>query len=425
MIDVTHLRANPELYAEAARKKRVSFDVQAFLALDETYRALKTEVEQSRALQNQASKLLPTLKGDEKTQKLSEMKELSQSLKEKETLLKEKDEEWNRLLLRAPGIPLSEVPEGKDDSENVESHKWGEPPKFSFPIKDHIEIGKSLGIIDIERGVKISGTRNYFLKGDGAALHHAVLQASLQFLSKRGYTRVEPPHIVNYPAMMGTGYFPGGEEQAYQLDPRDPEKFLIGTSEVSVCASHMGEILSLDELPKRYAGYSPCYRREAGTYGKDTQGLYRIHQFYKVEQVVICKNDAEESSRFHAELLKNAEDFLQHLELPYRVVKVCTGDMGLGQVFKHDIECWMPSRNSYGETHSCSTFYEFQARRLNLRYRDETGKVVFCHTLNNTHIASPRVLIPLIENNQESDGRIKIPKALQPFMDGKTHLSAV
>lgn len=425
MIDVTHLRSNPELYAEAARKKRVSFDVQAFLALDESYRALKTEVEQARALQNQASKLIPTLKGDEKAAKLAEMKELSQTLKDKDAILKEQEEQWNKILLRAPGIPLPEVPEGKDDSENVESHKWGEIPSFNFAIKDHIELGKSLGIVDIERGVKIAGARNYFLKGDGAALHHAVLQASLSFLSKRGFTRVEPPHVVNYQSMMGTGYFPGGEDQAYQLDERDPERYLIGTSEVSVCAAHMDEMLSPSDLPKRYAGFSPCYRREAGSYGKDTHGLYRIHQFYKVEQVVICKNDVVESAKFHAELLKNAEDFLQLLELPYRVVKVCTGDMGLGQVYKHDIECWMPSRNSYGETHSCSTFYEFQARRLNLRYRDEQGKVQFCHTLNNTHIASPRVLIPLLENNQDKDGRIRIPKALQPFMDGKTHIESV
>ena len=423
MIDVTHLRDHPESYAEAARKKRVSFNVQEFLSLDDTYRELKTEVEQVRAHQNSVSKLIPTLKGDEKASKLAEMKELSAALKEKEATLKQTEDEWKKLLLRAPGIPLSEVPEGKDDSENVESHRWGNAPTFSFEPKDHIELGKNLGIIDVERGVKIAGARNYFLKGAGSALHHAVLQASLSFLSKRGYTRVEPPHVVNYAAMMGTGYFPGGEEQAYKLDDRDPDRFLIGTSEVSVCAAHMDEVLNLPELPKRYAGYSPCYRREAGTYGKDTHGLYRIHQFYKVEQVVICRNDAAESAKFHAELLKNAEDFLQLLELPYRVVKVCTGDMGLGQVFKHDIECWMPSRKSFGETHSCSTFYEFQARRLNLRYRDEQGKMTFCHTLNNTHIASPRVLIPLLENNQEPDGSIRIPKALQPFMDGQTKIS--
>ena len=230
---------------------------------------------------------------------------------------------------------------------------------------------------------------------------------------------MDPPHLVKYEAMLGTGYFPGGEEQAYKLDDRDPATFLIGTSEVSVCSYHMEEILTESELPKRYAGYSPCYRREAGTYGKDTQGIYRIHQFYKVEQVVICKNDENESASYHAEILANAEDLMKLLELPYRVVDVCTGDMGLGQVYKNDIETWMPSRQKYSETHSCSTFYDFQARRLNLRYKNQAGKNVFCHTLNNTLVASPRILIPLLEVHQTKDGGVRIPAALRRYMGGQ------
>jgi seryl-tRNA synthetase len=222
--------------------------------------------------------------------------------------------------------------------------------------------------------------------------------------------------------MLGTGYFPGGEEMAYHLDERDDGFHLIGTAEVPVASYHADEILTVDELPKRYAGYSPCYRREAGAYGKDTYGLYRVHQFYKVEQVVLCRADAEESLSLHYELLSNAEHVMQMLELPYRVVDVCTGDMGQGQVFKHDIEAWMPSRKAYGETHSCSSFYDFQARRLNTRYKDSNGKNVFCYTLNNTCIASPRVLIPLLENHQNVDGSITIPAALRPYMGGQERI---
>jgi seryl-tRNA synthetase len=221
---------------------------------------------------------------------------------------------------------------------------------------------------------------------------------------------------------MGTGYFPGGEDMAYHLDQRDDESYLIGTSEVPVAAYHLDETLNHAELPKRYSGYSPCYRREAGTYGKDTRGLYRVHQFYKVEQVVICENNEETSRALHNELLGNAEELLTLLELPYRVVVVCTGDMGQGQVWKHDIETWMPSRNAYSETHSCSTLHDFQARRLNLKYRDQSGKSVYCHTLNNTLIASPRVLIPLIENHQLEDGSIRVPKALQKYLGGLTKI---
>jgi seryl-tRNA synthetase len=233
---------------------------------------------------------------------------------------------------------------------------------------------------------------------------------------------MSPPHLVGYQAMMGTGYFPGGEEMAYQLDDRDKGTFLIGTSEVPLCAYHGDEVFSKSELPKRYAGLSPCYRREAGTYGKDTQGLYRVHQFFKVEQVVICVADEKQSLIYHEELLTNAELFLQSLELPYRVVIVCAGDMGQGQVWKHDIECWMPSRKNWGETHSCSSLHAFQARRLNMKYKNDDGKNIFCFTLNNTLVATPRVLIPLIEIHQTSDGKVRIPAVLRPYMGGREFL---
>lgn len=419
MIDLAELREHPEVYEEACRKKRVNFDVRAFLELDKRYRAAKTEFENLRSQQNAFSKEIPKLKGEEKDAKMASMKALAAKIKDESEQFAQLEKEWKTQQLRIPGVPLDIVPEGKDDSENKERRRWGTLPEFKFAPRDHVELGKLLDIIDIERGVKIAGARNYFLKGDGARLQHAVMSLALDLLHKKNYVIMEPPHIVKYEAMMGTGYFPGGEEQAYHLDDRDPEFYLIGTSEVSVCSYHADEILDEAELPKLYGGYSPCYRREAGTYGKDTQGIYRIHQFYKVEQVAICKADAAESARIHAELLGNAEQLMQMLGLPYRVVDVCTGDMGQGQVYKNDIEAWMPSRKNYGETHSCSSFHEFQARRSGIRYKGADGKNRYCHTLNNTLIASPRILIPLLEVYQNEDGSVTIPEALRPYLGGQ------
>jgi seryl-tRNA synthetase len=419
MIDLHDLRERPEEYQRACEKKRINLDIKAFLELDTEYRKLRSEIEATRAQQNAFSKELPKLSGPEKEAKLAEMKTVADRLHEGRAKFKDLEEKWTRLQLLLPSIPLDRVPVGKDDSENVPQRSWGDVPVPGFEIRDHVRLGKELDILDIERGVKVAGARSYFLKGDGARLQHAVMSLAMDVLHKKGYTLMDPPHIVTYEAMMSTGYFPGGEEMAYHLDERDNGFYLIGTSEVPVASYHANEILSLDELPKRYAGYSPCYRREAGAYGKDTYGLYRVHQFYKVEQVVLCKADPEESMRFHNELLSNAETVMQLLELPYRVVDVCTGDMGQGQVYKNDIEAWMPSRKAYGETHSCSSFYDFQARRLQTRYKDTSGKNVFCYTLNNTCIASPRLLIPLLENHQNADGSVTIPKALRPYMGGQ------
>ncbi|MDZ4784977.1 MAG: serine--tRNA ligase [bacterium] len=421
MIDLHDLRTNPTKYKEACLKKRINFDIEEFLKLDASLKEQRQVIESLRALQNKTSKEIPTLKGAEKETKLQEMKEVSSKLKEAAPALSAAEATWRKLQLLIPSIPSPRVPEGKDDTENVQIRTWGEIRKFNFTPKSHVELGNELDILDIERGVKIAGSRNYFLKGDGALLQHAVLSLTRDLLSKKGFILMEPPHIVSYQAMEGTSYFPGGEEQAYHLDERD-DKYLIGTAEVPVTAYHMDEILNESELPKRYAGYSPCYRREAGTYGKDAQGLYRIHQFYKVEQVVIASNSVEESEKLHAEILGNAEEILRLLNIPYRVVDVCGGDIGRGQVYKNDIESWMPSRNSWGETHSCSTFHDFQSRRLNLRYRDSNDKLHFCYTLNNTCIASPRVLIPVIELNQNEDGTITIPEALRQYMGGRSKI---
>lgn len=422
MIDLNDVRTRPEAYQEAATKKHLTVDIAAFVELDQRYRQVLTDLELLRAEQNKVSKIIPTLKGDDKQTKLEEMKSLAARLKEQTAELRELEERWNREQLLIPSIPLDVVPVGADDTANQEVRRWGEIGDRDYEIRDHVELGQLLDIIDVERGVKIAGARSYFLKGDGVRLQHAIMSLAMDYLHSKGFTLFDCPHIVKYDAMMGTGYFPGGEDMAYHLDERDDDCYLIGTSEVSVASYHSNEILEEGDLPKRYAGYSPCYRREAGTYGKDTRGLYRVHQFFKVEQVVVCRADAEESARMHAELLANAETVLRLLELPYRVVISSTGDMGQGQVFKNDIEAWMPSRNAFGETHSCSTFYDFQARRLKLRYRTADGSKVFCHTLNNTCVASPRILIPLLEYHQNSDGSVTIPVALRPYLGGQERI---
>ncbi|MGE3279374.1 MAG: serine--tRNA ligase [Candidatus Altimarinota bacterium] len=427
MIDIRQLRENTDSFKKGAKDK--GFDVKLIdrlLTMDEELRELKQAVEQKRSEQNAAAKKIAGLQGEEKERAIAEMQGSKDGLKAEEERLRVMEEEVQHLLLLMPAPALERVPLGKTDEENVEIRTWGEVPEFDFEIKDHVQLGEELDILDIPRGVKVSGSRFYFLKNEGALLEMAILKYTLDKLVKKGFSPMIPPVLVKYDAMMGTSYFPGGEESAFAVGVKkqkgggieDDGLYLVGTSEVSVTSYHQGETLEESELPKLYAGYSNCFRREAGTYGKDTHGIYRIHQFQKVEQVVICKNDPEESAKMHQMILGNAEEVLQDLKLPYRVVDVCTGDMGQGQIYKNDIETWMPSRGKYGETHSCSTFHEFQARRLNLKYKDKDGNKHFCHTLNNTCIASPRVLIPLLEIYQQKDGSVAIPEVLQPYMLG-------
>ncbi len=430
MLDPKYILQNPDEIKETAKKKYINFDVDAFISLDEDRRATQVKLDEAREAKNEASKKIAQLQGEEKQAAIAEMQEKGDNEKALAEKLREIETKWRNMLLTAPGRIHPDVPVGKDDSDNKELYKVGDMPTFDFQPKDHVELGLELDILDIERGVKVAGSRNYYLKGDGALLELALLRYTLDKLNAKGFTPFLPPLLVNYRAMEGTSYFPGGEEQAYAVGvtrPGEPiesdEKFLIGTSEVPVAAYHMDEILREDELPKMYAGYSYCFRREAGTYGKDTHGLYRIHQFQKIEQIIICRNDEEESARMHALLLANAEEVLQDLGLHYRVVANSSGDMGQGQFYKNDIETWMPSREGYGETHSCSTFLDFQSRRLNIRYKDENGKNVFAHTLNNTCVASPRILIPILECYQNADGSVTIPEPLRPYMSGKTKIT--
>lgn len=416
MLDIKYIRENSGLIKEGARKKRIPIDVDRLIEVDEIRRKLLQEADNLKAQKNESSQAISKLKGDEKAAAIAKMKDVSDRIKELDTQLEEVVSEFDGLMLKVPNPPDPEVPEGADDRENVEIRTWGNIPKFDFEPKDHVELGELLDILDIPRGVKLAGARSYILKNEGALLEYAVLMYALQKLVKLGFNPMIVPHLVKDIAMIGTAYFPGGEEQAYACE-RDG-LYLIGTAEVPVTSYHYDEILDEKDLPKHYCGISPCYRREAGTYGKDTKGLYRIHQFQKIEQVIVCKADEQISAQEHEFITNNSENLVKDFGLPHRVVMVCAGDLGQPQKRKYDIECWMPSRNGYGETHSSSKFFDFQARRLKLRYRDSEGNIKYCHTLNNTFVATPRILISVLECNQQKDGSVVIPEVLRPFMAG-------
>jgi len=440
MLDIKFIRENAELFKQAAQAKRINCDVDRLIEVDQRRRELQLALDKFREQVKESGQRIGLLRNSKsewykraiaegktdaniKSEADSvqvELTAIKPKIKELEDSVGPNQAEFEQLMLTIPQPADPDVPVGKDESENVELRKVGEVRRFDFEPKDHVTLGAELGVIDIERGVKLAGSRNYVLKGDGALLHQAVLRLAQDMMVARGFTPMVVPVLVKEEVMYGTGYFPTGRDQAY-LCERD-ELSLVGTAEVPITAYHSDEILNESDLPLKYCAMSTCFRREAGAAGKDTTGLYRIHLFDKVEQVVICRNDKDESKRWHNEILQNAEDVLQALGLPYRVVNVCTGDLGMGQVQKFDIETWMPSRNSYGETHSASRFYEFQARRLKLRYRDGTKKIHFCHTLNNTVIASPRVLIPILELFQNRDGSVTIPQVLRPFMRGRERM---
>ena len=421
MIDIRLLRENPELVRQGAIRKHFPDRAEAVdraLAIDSELRALLPRIEGMRAQQKKASKEIGRLAPEEREAKLGEQQQLKaeiQSLEESEKDLKQR---LDKELVQLPQVPDEGVPEGKDDSFNAEVRKVGEPRQFDFEPRSHDDLAIAQGWLDVERAAALAGSRNYMLFGDLALLHDSVLRFALDHMTSKGFVAVDPPLLVRDEVMAGTGFFPGGEEQTYRV-PSDGLN-LIGTSEVPVTAIHGGQILAEDELPKRYVARSVCFRREAGTYGKDTKGLYRVHQFQKVEQVIVDVADPERSKAHHEEIVRNAEEVLEAFGLAWRVVVVCGGDLGVGQAFKYDIETWMPSRQSYGETHSASRFYDFQARRLGMRYRSkDTKKPVYCHTLNNTVLASPRVLIALLETHQRSDGTVSIPEALRPYMGGR------
>jgi seryl-tRNA synthetase len=421
VLDLKFIRQFPELVRAGARKKRIACDIDQLLRLDEEARGRGVELDQLRAEQNTLGAQVAKAPVDQKKALLERLAAIKAKHNTLEAAQREQEVELQKLLLRVPNVPADAVPEGKDDSENVVLKLWGEPRKFDFALRDHVALAEAQGWLDIERAARLSGSRNYVLKGDLSLLEGAAMRFALDMMVGRGFTPLSVPTLVRSEIMVGTGYFPGGEDQAYRCDERD-DLCLVGTAEVPVTALHMDEIFKLEELPRLYVAQSSCYRREAGAAGKDTRGLYRVHQFQKVEQVVIDVADPARSIEHHQSILKNSEDLLQALELPYRVVNVCGGDLGAPQIQKFDIETWMPSRKGYGETHSASRFHEYQARRLNLRYRDGEGKVRFCHTLNNTVAASARILIALLENHQNADGTVRLPAILVPYMGGRKTL---
>ena len=422
MLDLTFIRNNPGLIKEACRLKNNSLDVDYLLDVDRRVVALQRETEEMRAEQKQLSKRIQAAGKEQelRAQLLAQGKELAEQLKRREPELNTLLDERQQLLYLVPNIPDPSAPVGKDENDNVPFKYWGEKPHFDFEPLDHYALMQKLDLVDIERGVKVAGARSYVLKGDAARLELALMHFAMDRMAQKGFTPLIVPALAREHCFIGNGQFPKARDQVYALEGQDT--FLVGTSEVAITGMYKDEIFQFEQLPLTLVGFCPCFRQEAGTYGKDTRGVFRVHQFNKVEQYVICEASHEESVRWHEQLLQNSEELVQALELPYRVLNVCTGDMGDGKVAMYDLECWLPSEERYRETHSCSYFHDWQARRVNMRYRDTDGKLHFVHTLNNTAIASPRILLPLLEIHQQADGSVRIPAALRPYLGGQEYI---
>ena len=417
MLSLQFIRDHPDAVRKAAAEKNAGLDLDRLLALDEQVRGLKTRIDELRRQRNEISAGFKTADPADRPALGAKAKAFGAEATEAEGALAERSAELEALMLRVPNIPWSGAPVGPDESSNTVVRIEGRPPRFDFEPKDHVALAEMNGWADLSRITQVAGTRMYALKGRLALLEQALMFWAQQLIADDGFTLMTVPSLARPEAFVGTGHFPGHEEEAYEI-PKDG-LYLAGTAEIALTGLHSGEILDAAQLPILYAGYSPCFRREAGSAGRDVRGLLRVHQFYKLEQYVICADDEEESARWHARLLANAERLLQGLEIPYQVIETSTGDMGLGKFRMNDIESWVPSLGKYRETHSCSTFHDWQARRANLRWRDGERRVRFAHTLNNTALASPRILVPLLENHQTEDGRVRLPAALQELMGGE------
>ncbi|PIQ68954.1 MAG: serine--tRNA ligase [Candidatus Taylorbacteria bacterium CG11_big_fil_rev_8_21_14_0_20_46_11] len=414
MLDIKFIRENKDLIAMAAQKKHVVFNVDDLLVLDDERRALLATVEEKRAEHNRRSESFVKTSIPERRQLLAEeLRTLKGGMEEQEAKLKEVMQKWQVLMLQVPNIPDMSVPEGESDEQNAEVRLWGEKPVFDFPVKGHMELMESLDLADFTRGGDVAGFRGYFLKNEGALLAFALWQFALDHLVKKGFTPMIAPSLVRKQTLLGTGYLPQGEDDLYKTQDDD---YLAGTAEVATMSYYNGTTLKASDFPIKFASFSPCFRREAGSHGKDTKGLFRVHEFFKLEQVVLCEASHEASVKLHEELTMNSEELLRALKLPYHVVINCGGDLGLGQVKKYDIETWFPSEQKYRETHSASYFHDFQTRRLNIRYKDGEGKTRFAHSLNNTAVASPRLIIPIIEHYQQADGSVVVPEVLRKYV---------
>jgi seryl-tRNA synthetase len=418
MLDLKLIRDNPELVRRAIADKRAALDLDALLASDQRLLGLQRALQELQEKRNQHAKLIPKAAASERAELIAEGRKLGDAIAELKPELDAAEAALRELLLQVPNVPAESAPRGASEADNVVLKTVGQLPSFDFAPLDHVALLERNGWSELARVAKIAGSRSYALKGDGVLLEQSLLRFALDQLVARGFTPVSVPAFANEAAFIGTGHFPAAREQVYRIELDD--KYLTGTSEVTLNALHSGEILDEAELPVRYAGISTCFRREAGSAGKDVRGLIRVHQFNKVEQYVMCKNDPEESERWHQTLLDVSESILRDLEVPYRVVECCTGDMGLGKYKMFDIEAWVPSEKLYRETHSCSNLHDWQARRADLRYRDAQGKVRYCHTLNNTALATPRFLVPLLENHQQANGSVHLPPKLQPYLGNRT-----
>jgi len=420
MLDLKQIRENPDPLKRAIADKRLSLDLEVLLAADQSALALARELQELQEKRNRNAKSIPTATTAERAGLIAEGRRIGEQIAALKPAIDAAERALRDLLLLVPNIPADSAPRGASEADNVVVKTVGEPTRFDFAPLDHVALLEKNGWAELARVAKVAGSRSYALKGDAVLLEQSLLRFALDRLVERGFTLMSVPSFASEAAFIGTGHFPSGREQVYHLEADD--KYLTGTSEVTLNALHSGEILAEADLPLRYAGISSCFRREAGSAGKDVRGLIRVHQFNKVEQYVMCKNDPDESERWHQTLLEISESILLDLEVPYRVVECCTGDMGLGKYKMFDVESWVPSEKLYRETHSCSNLRDWQARRSDLRYRDAAGKVRYCHTLNNTALATPRFLVPLLENHQQPSGSVRLPAKLQPCLAGRAFL---
>ncbi len=430
MLDIKFIRENADKVKQAAKNKNIKIDIDHLLKIDEKKRGLQAEIDELRAKRNELAKQnkggKPT---DEQIKKGKKIKEEINKLEQKFT---EFDKQYQEIMVLVPTIPSEDTPIGKDESGNVEIFKWGEPTKFDFKPKSHIELAEDLDLFDIKRGVKVAGYRGYYVKNEAVSLQMALMMFALEKLISRGFMPMIPPTLVREFALFGSGYFAGQKynpevDEIYKIandekqadgSVKKEDKFLIGTAEPSLLAYYAGEILDEKDLPLKICGFSQCYRSEIGSYGKDTKGLYRVHEFMKIEQVCIARADIEEVDKLHKEMVEISKELHQELGLPYRVLQICTGDMGAGKYKMFDLEAWMPSRKGYGETGSASNFLDWQARRLNVKYKDKDGNKKFVYMLNNTALPTIRPMIAILENFQQADGSVIVPEVLRKYMPG-------
>ena len=410
MIDVGILRDRPQALAAALSRRGVALDVGALAEIDAARRTARADAEEMRSQQKDVGKSIANLSGDEKAAAISEAGELSERYKIRVAEADDLDSRFMEQWVTVPNLADETAADGFEEQDSIEITRWGEPREFDFDVKDHVDLGAALGIIDIERATKISGSRFGMIKGKLALLEMAMVRWSMDVLSAHGFTPVVPPVLVREQALFGTGFFPAERDQVYSV--QEDDLYLVGTSEVPLAAMHADEIFAADELPLRYAGFSTCFRVEAGTYGKDTRGLFRVHQFDKVEMFSFVNPDR--SREEHELLLAREEELVQALEIPYRVVNVAAGDLGASAAKKYDIEAWFPGQERYREVTSTSNTTDYQSRRLKVRVKDVDGKNRLVHTLNGTAVTG-RALIALVENHQQADGSITIPEALRPY----------